>query len=67
MLSFPTPIKAILGFTFSKKLCVLEVFEPWWATFRIFDFKIFEFLYSSKICFSAISSISPVNNIEKFL
>ena len=65
LLFFPTPISAYWGFTAFKNSDVVDVFEPWCATFRIVDFNVF--LFSSNIFFSAISSISPVNNIENFL
>lgn len=68
LLFLPTPIKAICGLTTLKNSSVVEVFEPWWATFKIVEFKIFKlYLYKSKIFLSATSSISPVNSIEKFL
>ena len=68
LLFFPTPTNIILGFTDSINSSVEEVFDPWWAAFKIVEFNIsLLFLYSNKIFSSAIFSISPVNNTEKFL
>ena len=68
LLSFPTPINAIFGFTDYTNLSDDDVSEPWCATFKTVDFNLSKlYLYSLIISLSAISSMSPVNSIEKFL
>lgn len=59
---FRTPISAISGDTSFRKLFVVEVFEPWWAIFRMFAFSS-SFEYFAIMAFSAISSMSPVNSM----
>ena len=64
LLFFPTPIKATLGFIAFKNSPVVEVLEPWCATFNTSAFK---FIFFLNISYSAYISMSPVNSIEKEL
>ena len=54
LLSSPTPIRAILGFTSSKKPSVVDVLDPWCAILIISADSLFVFLYNLHNLFSAI-------------